>query len=51
MRLLKQKSNPWAPAVIIRNLVAGFTVAVVALPLALAIGIGSGLGGRVSRGS
>lgn len=46
MRFPRKKSNSWGPAVIIKNLVAGLTVAIVALPLALAFGIGSGLGAQ-----
>lgn len=39
-------TNPWTLKRLATNLLAGLTVAVVALPLALAFGIGSGLGAQ-----
>ena len=38
--------SQWSPLRVAKNLMAGLTVAIVALPLALAFGIGSGLGAQ-----
>lgn len=46
MRQRGLKNNGLYPVNLVKNLIAGLTVAIVALPLALAFGIGSGLGAQ-----
>lgn len=46
MRQRRLENDRFTPAILLKNLLAGLTVAVVALPLALAFGIGSGLGAQ-----
>lgn len=46
MRQRRLENRAIEPANLVKNLLAGLTVAIVALPLALAFGIGSGLGAQ-----